>query len=152
MTVLDLNVPEHQVLVLHLPVLPSTRNDLNCLRHLLRPWLSDPCSQAWRMGADKGTDGSWNISRKSKGRLLWPTKETHCKVKMPWERIFCQQFEPSLKWLLTSAGLEGFLPLLENTQCLEASFMYCQLELNQIQFSIHSKMNSEVETENQQSM
>lgn len=65
--------------------------------------------------------------------------------------MFYQWFEPSLKWLLISAGLEGFLPPLENTQCLEASFMYCQLELNQMQFSIRSKMNSEVETENQQS-
>lgn len=76
----------------------------------------------------------------------------HCKVKMPGERIFCQWFKPSLKWLLTSAGLEGFHPPLENTQCLEASFMYYQLDLKQMQFPILSKMNTVVETENQQSM
>lgn len=47
----------------------------------------------------------------------------HWRVKMPSERKFCQWFEPSLKWLLNSAGLEGFLPSLENSQCFEASYV-----------------------------
>lgn len=120
-----------------------------CFRHLLRPSLSDPCSQAWHEGADNGTDGSWNTSRRRKGRLLWPTKETHCKVKMPWERIFCQWFEPSLKSLLTSAGLQGFLPPLERVLWSLFYVLPATAEPNAI---FHPLKNEQwVETEIQQS-
>lgn len=73
--------------VVPLPVLPSTWNELNL------PWAPAESkalgqgSLAGREGADTGTDGSWNISWRSKDRLLWPTKETHCKVKTSWEPV-----------------------------------------------------------------
>lgn len=64
-----------------------------------------------QMGLERAMAGFCDLPRK------------HWRVKMPSERKFCQWFEPSLKWLLNSAGLEGFLPSLENSQCFEASYV-----------------------------
>lgn len=122
-----------------------------CLRHLLTPRLSDPCSQAWREGADQGTDGSWNTSRKSKGRLCDLLRKHTAKARC----LEKEHFASSSSWVSADCWPQqdqrGFSLLWKTLSAWSLPYaLTTRAEPNAI--FILSKMNGEVETENHQSM